>query len=78
MSDDEDILYIKKQKTIHYGSLEEQERTRLSTVAVKSGDSDEEGSSSNMGQQIAEVGNVSISDGEYWALSIITRVSVIY
>jgi hypothetical protein len=31
-----------------------------------------------MGQQIAEVGNVSISDGEYWALSIITRVSVIY
>jgi U4/U6 small nuclear ribonucleoprotein PRP4 len=65
MSDDEDILYIKKQKTIHYGSLEEQERTRLSTVAVKSGDSDEEGSSSNMGQQTAEAGNVSISDGEY-------------
>ncbi|PNF30966.1 U4/U6 small nuclear ribonucleoprotein Prp4 [Cryptotermes secundus] len=67
MSDDEDILYIKKQKTIHYGSLEEQERTRLSTVVVKSGDSDEEGSSSNMGQQIAEAGNVNISD-EYMEL----------
>jgi U4/U6 small nuclear ribonucleoprotein PRP4 len=65
MSDDEDILHIKKQKIIHYGSLEEQERALLSTVAVKSGDSDEEGSSSNMGQQIAESGNINISDGEY-------------
>jgi U4/U6 small nuclear ribonucleoprotein PRP4 len=65
MSDDEDILHIKKQKTIHYGSLEEQERALLSAVAVKSGDSDEEGSSSNMGQQIAEAGNVNISDGKY-------------
>jgi U4/U6 small nuclear ribonucleoprotein PRP4 len=64
MSDDEDILYIKKQKTVHYGSLEEQERARLSAVAVKSGDSDEEGSSSNTVQQISEAGNVNISDGE--------------
>jgi hypothetical protein len=65
MSDDEDILYIKKKNTIHYGSLEEQERARLSTVALKSGDSDEEGNSSNVGQQISETGNVNISDGEY-------------
>jgi U4/U6 small nuclear ribonucleoprotein PRP4 len=65
MSDDEDVLYVKKQKTIHYGSLEEQERARLSTAAVKSADSDEEGSSSNTGQQVAEAGNVNISDGTY-------------
>lgn len=26
MSDDEEIVYVKKQKTIHYGSLEDQER----------------------------------------------------
>jgi U4/U6 small nuclear ribonucleoprotein PRP4 len=65
MSDDEDVLYVKKQKTIHYGSLEEQERARLSTATVKSGDSDEEGSSSIMGQQIPDSGNVNISDGEY-------------
>ena len=30
MSDDEDnIVYVKKQKTIHYGSLEDTERARL-------------------------------------------------
>ncbi|GFG33691.1 hypothetical protein Cfor_02436 [Coptotermes formosanus] len=67
MSDDEDVLYVKKQKTIHYGSLEEQERARLSTAAVKSGDSDEEGGSSNTVQQASEVGNVNISD-EYMEL----------
>jgi len=65
MSDDEDVLYVKKQKTIHYGSLEEQERARLSSAALKSGDSDEEGSSSNTGQQAPEAGNVNISDGIY-------------
>ena len=64
MSDDEDVLYVKKQKTIHYGSLEEQEHARLSSAAVKSGDSDEEGGSlSNTGQQPPEAGNVNISDG---------------
>jgi U4/U6 small nuclear ribonucleoprotein PRP4 len=64
MSDDEDVLYVKKQKTIHYGSLEEQERARLSSAVVKSGDSDEEGgSSSNTGQQAPEAGNINISDG---------------
>jgi len=63
MSDDEDVLYVKKQKTIHYGSLEEQERVRLSSAVVKSGDSDEEGGSSNTGQQAPEIGNVNISDG---------------
>jgi hypothetical protein len=65
MSNDADVLCIKKQRTIHYGTLEEQERARLSTAAVKSGDSDEVGSSSIMGQQIQDSGNISISDGEY-------------
>lgn len=35
MSDDEDLIYIKKQKTIHYGSLEEQERMRQAAAASK-------------------------------------------
>jgi hypothetical protein len=44
--------------------LEKKERARLSSAAVKSGDSDEEGgSSSNVGQQAPEAGNVNISDG---------------
>lgn len=29
MSDEEDVIYVKKHKSIHYGSLEEQERNRL-------------------------------------------------
>lgn len=29
MSDDEEIVYVKKQKTIHYGSLEETMENRL-------------------------------------------------
>jgi len=33
MSDDEEITYVKKPKTIHYGSLEDQERIRLSSLA---------------------------------------------
>jgi hypothetical protein len=32
MSDDEDIIYVKKQNTIHYGSIEEQERLRLQSM----------------------------------------------
>jgi outer membrane lipoprotein SlyB len=58
MSDDEDVLYVKKQKTVHYGFLEEER------AVVKSGDSDEEvGSLSNTGQQAPEAGNVNISVG---------------
>jgi len=40
MSDDEDITYVKKQKTIHYGSLEDQERIRLSSLAFTEGDAE--------------------------------------
>jgi U4/U6 small nuclear ribonucleoprotein PRP4 len=45
MSDDEDVLYVKKQKTVHYGSLEKQERAGLLSAAVKSGESDKQGGS---------------------------------
>lgn len=38
MSDDEEITYIKKQKTIHYGSLEDQERIRLGTLSASETD----------------------------------------
>ncbi|XP_026681084.1 U4/U6 small nuclear ribonucleoprotein Prp4-like [Diaphorina citri] len=40
MSDDEDVIYVKKQNTVHYGSLEEQERKRL--AANKDVDDDQE------------------------------------
>lgn len=40
MSDDEDITYVKKSNTIHYGSLEESER--LKQQALEEIESDEE------------------------------------
>lgn len=38
MSDDEEIVYVKKQKTIHYGSLESamEERMRESRMEAES------------------------------------------
>ncbi|GLG92426.1 Protein will die slowly, partial [Gryllus bimaculatus] len=75
MSDDEDILYVKKQKTLHYGSLEEQERLRLSalpptapTSTVISADSDGEGEPPPpVTVPAPETGHVNISD-EYMEL----------
>lgn len=32
MSDDEELVYVKRPRTIHYGSLEEQERQRQSDI----------------------------------------------
>ncbi len=32
MSDDEEVIYAKRQKTIHYGSLEETMENRLKNV----------------------------------------------
>lgn len=53
MSDDEDIQYVKKTKTIHYASLEEQERTRQATDMAREDsdddDSDKEGQSMDFG-----------------------------
>lgn len=53
MSDEEEITYIKKQKTIHYGSLEDQERARLASLTVTENDSD---------QNVAG-GNINVSNG---------------
>lgn len=53
MSDDEEITYVKKQKTIHYGSLEDQERNRISTLALADSD----------GDQKLVGGNINVSNG---------------
>lgn len=42
MSDDEDITYVKKQKIVHYGSLEEGERARLSAANAESSDDEKD------------------------------------
>ena len=68
MSDDEDLVYIKKQKTIHYGSFEEQERARLiANAAAKSDDEDglPTNSVDNAGLQI------NISNGTKYSVTIL-------
>lgn len=67
MSDDEDLVYVKKQKTVHYGSLEEAERARLVAVAESS---EEEKNITNLGDNAnatATLGNIHISN-EYMEL----------
>lgn len=39
MSDDEEVQYVKKTKTVHYGSLEDAERARLEAQEDESNDS---------------------------------------
>lgn len=60
MSDDEEI-YVKKQKTIHYGSLEDAERIRQ---IVDGPDSDEEVETK---KKVTESAQIHISS-EYFAL----------
>lgn len=55
MSDEEGLIYMRKLKTIHYGSLENQERNRLVTLQTVS--------ESNIDQNIR--GNVNLSYGSY-------------
>ncbi len=61
MSDEEDLVYIKKIKTVHYGSLEESERARLAGA----NDTDEE--KEGIQNEMTESGNVHISS-EYMDL----------
>lgn len=69
MSDDEEITYVKRQKIIHYGSLEEQERQKLiEKEKLKDEESDDEkdGSDdddSNISKDISSIGIVNVSDG---------------
>ncbi|XP_004925115.2 U4/U6 small nuclear ribonucleoprotein Prp4 isoform X1 [Bombyx mori] len=60
MSDDEDIAYLKKQKQVHYGSLEEQEKARLAALAAAA----KEGAEDPGGK---ELGDIQISN-EYMEL----------
>ncbi|KAG6797243.1 U4/U6 small nuclear ribonucleoprotein Prp4 [Apis cerana] len=67
MSDDEDLVYVKKQKTVHYGSLEEAERARLAAVAESS---EEEKDTTTLGDNVntvATLANIHISN-EYMEL----------
>lgn len=67
MSDDDDLIYVKKQNNIHYGSIEEQERQRLqSAQLVPPGEErmdDQPGSPTNEHTESVPVGNIHTSDG---------------
>lgn len=68
MSDDEDLVYVKKQKTVHYGSLEETERARLAAASAESSDDEKDnGSPSDTPMAPNAGGNVHISN-EYMEL----------
>ncbi|KAG8191113.1 hypothetical protein JTE90_010037 [Oedothorax gibbosus] len=79
MSDDEEISYVKRQKLIHFGSLEEQERLKLAEQEqkIRDEDSDDDGSkdsSSSGGEEDAgpeketmAAGNINTGD-EYMDL----------
>lgn len=41
MSDDEDVVYKKRENTIHYGSLEESERLRQQLEEIQSDEEEE-------------------------------------
>ncbi|CAN8019984.1 U4/U6 small nuclear ribonucleoprotein Prp4 [Ixodes scapularis] len=62
MSDDEDIAYVKRQRVLHYGSLEEKERQRLADRdAAEDEGSDEDSQNMDLKAAIAS-GNIHISD----------------
>ena len=67
MSDDEDIVYVKKQKTVHYGSLEEAERARLAAAAAESSDEEKDSPSGIEFIPGNALGNIHISN-EYMDL----------
>lgn len=56
MSDDEDVITVKRAKQVHYGSLEEQEKARLAALAAAARDGVEE-----IGGK--ELGDIQISSG---------------
>lgn len=67
MSDDEDMVYVKKQKTVHYGSLEEAERARLAAVAAETTEDEKDANTTDATNTSATIGNVHISN-EYMEL----------
>jgi U4/U6 small nuclear ribonucleoprotein PRP4 len=65
MSDDEDVHYVKKQKTVHYGSLEESERIRIAAANSEPNDDIKESHSMSSGPIL--IGNIHTSN-EYMEL----------
>lgn len=66
MSDDDDIIYVKRHKSIHYGSLEEQERARL-VASIANENSNDEGGPLSV---VAESSQIHISNGKYMKYEI--------
>lgn len=58
MSDDEEVQYVKKVKTIHYGSLEDSERVRLETHEDGSSDSEQQSTNEPQTQESSGKFNV--------------------
>lgn len=58
MSDDEEVLLVKKQKVLHYGSLEENERLKLSETNKDEDDDHHEAVKTGV-----KAGNINISEG---------------
>lgn len=50
MSDDDEVLYVKKPRTIHYGSLEDSEKARLAALEA-AGDSSNDAEESSAPSQ---------------------------
>ncbi len=59
MSDEEEVTYVRRTKSLHYGSLEEKEKQRL---LVEKGTSGSLGSSAI--QAGIAAGNINIGDGK--------------
>lgn len=58
MSDDEEVILVKRSKQVHYGSLEEQEKARLAALAAAA----KEGTEDVGGK---DLGDIQVSNGEY-------------
>lgn len=69
MSDDEELSYIKRQKVIHFGSLEEQEKLKLEQQErQKDEDSDDskdssDGEDTEPEKEAMAAGNINTGDG---------------
>ncbi|KAI8427198.1 hypothetical protein MSG28_014801 [Choristoneura fumiferana] len=49
MSDDEDVIFVKRSKQVHYGSLEEQEKARLAALAAAAKEGTEDAGGKELG-----------------------------
>lgn len=67
MSDDEEATYTKKTRTIHYGSLDEQEKSRQTVSEKPREESEDDDDSDNDGQPM-ETGNIHTHDGNFFSV----------